>query len=202
MARLLVKNPDPALAQLSPEILLTPGRNRLGREGENDFLVPHPSVSRQHCEVWLTEDAVLVRDLNSRNGTFVENARVQEAEILTGQTLRLGDVEMIVAEAPVRISVPPLHLAGAAPEPVYMPDGSPCCFHHPGVEAKLRCTKCEHVFCMDCVRELRVSGGTLRRYCTECGGPCERLAPTVKETKRGGWFDKIVGVLMKPPPRR
>src|SRR5687767_12494021 len=85
MARLLAKDSDLAL----PEILLTPGCNRLGREGENDFLVPHPSVSRQHCEVWLTEDALLVRDLNSRNGTFVDEARVQEAAILTGQTLRL-----------------------------------------------------------------------------------------------------------------
>src|SRR5690242_16730283 len=85
MARLLVKNPDLALA----EILLTPGRNLLGREGENDFLVPHASVSRQHCEVWLLEDSVVVRDLGSRNGTFVEGERVREAALLAGQTLRL-----------------------------------------------------------------------------------------------------------------
>jgi hypothetical protein len=52
------------------------------------------------------------------------------------------------------------------------------------------------------VRELRVKGGTPRRYCTECGGPCERLAPTIKEAKRSGWLNKIVSVLMKPPSRR
>src|SRR5688572_13749920 len=182
MARLLVKNPDPAGTEIPAEIRLTPGINRLGREGENDFLVPHPSVSRQHCEVWLTEDAVLVRDLGSRNGTFVEDARVEEAEIRSGQTLRLGDVEMVVAEAPVHISVPPIHLAAPEPEPTYMPDGSLCCFHHPGLEAAtLKCTKCERVFCNKCVRELRVAGGTPRRFCTECGGPCERLEATIKE---------------------
>ncbi len=203
MARLLIKNPDPAGTEIPAEIHLTPGRNRLGREGENDFLVPHPSVSRQHCEVWLTEDALLVRDLGSRNGTFVEEVRVEEAEIHTGQTLRLGDVEMVVAEAPVHISVPPIYIAAAEPEPKFMPDGSPCCFHHNGVEATLKCTKCEHVFCGKCVRELRVAGGTPRRFCTECGGQCERLVPTVKEGKRGGWLGKLVDVLMKqPPPRR
>ncbi len=203
MARLLVKNPDPAGTAIPAEIHLTPGRNCLGREGENDFLVPHPSVSRHHCEVWLTEDAVLVRDLHSRNGTFVEDVRVEEAEILTGQTLRLGDVEMVVAEAPVHISVPPIHIPAAEPEPTFMPDGSPSCFNHPGVEvATLKCGKCERVFCNKCVRELRVAGGTPRRFCPECGGPCERLKPTIKETKRGGWLNKIVDVLMKPPPRR
>jgi hypothetical protein len=202
MARLLVKNPDAASAAMPAEIHLAAGRNRLGREGENDFLVPHPSVSRQHCEVWLTEDAVLVRDLGSRNGTFVEDARVEEAQIESGQKLRLGDVEMVVAEAPVRISVPSIAITPPEPEPTYMPDGAPCCSRHAGVEAKLKCLRCERVFCDKCVRELRVAGGTPRRFCPACGGSCERLAPTVHETKRGGWLGKLVDVLMKPPPRR
>lgn len=198
MARLLAKDSDLVL----PEILLTPGCNRLGREGENDFLVPHPSVSRQHCEVWLTEDALLVRDLNSRNGTFVDEARVQEAAVLTGQTLRLGDVELLVAEAPVHISVPELTLPSQGPSPTFMPDGSPCCIHHAGVAAKLQCTKCQQVFCGTCVRELRVAGGTPRRFCPECGGSCERLAPTVGEKKRTNWMDKIISAFTKPPPPR
>jgi len=198
MARLLVKNPGLALA----EILLTPGRNRLGREGENDFLVPHASVSRQHCEVWLLEDSVVVRDLDSRNGTFVEGERVQEAALLAGQTLRLGDVEMVLKEAPVKISVPDIRVEVKHFEQTYMPDGSPCCLHHPGVEAKLRCTKCENVFCTDCVRTLRVAGGMPRRFCPECGNQCEPLIAVAAETKRK-WFDKIVDVFTKPhAPRR
>ena len=191
MARLLVKTPG-----VAGEIQLSPGCNRLGREGENDFLVPHPSVSSQHCEVWLTEDAVLVRDLSSRNGTFVEGARVEEAQILAGQTLRLGDVEMIVVEAPVHISVPEIPLAAPPPEQTWMPDGAPCCSHHPGVEAKLRCTKCRHVFCAGCVREMRVSGGTPRSFCPNCGNRCERLAPAAKPVKRG-WMGRIVDALIR-----
>jgi hypothetical protein len=195
MARLLVQTPDVAPA----EILLTPGRNRLGREGENDILLPHPSVSRRHCEVWLTDDAVLVRDLGSRNGTFVQGDRVEEAQIFTGQTLRVGDVEMLVAEAPVPISVPPIALPPPPKEQLFMPDGTPCCFHHDNIAASLQCGKCQHVFCSTCVRELRVAGGFPRRFCPECGGPCEPLEAIVKEAKRSGWFDKIVDAFTKPP---
>ncbi|HTD68514.1 MAG TPA: FHA domain-containing protein [Candidatus Limnocylindria bacterium] len=199
MARLLVKNPD-----LAPgEILLTPGCNRLGREGENDFLVPHPSVSRQHCEVWLTDEAVLVRDLSSRNGTFIEDARVDEAQIFTGQTLRVGDVEMILAEAPVKISVPELAVAPLPRELTFMPDGTPCCFRHDGLAAQLRCAGCEHFFCTSCVRALRVAGGAPRRFCPECGNACEPIIAAPTESKRN-WLGKLMDAFTKPPspPRR
>jgi hypothetical protein len=198
MARLLIKTPHLPLA----EITLSPGCNRLGREGENDVLVPHPSVSRQHCEVWLTEEAVLVRDLSSRNGTFVDEQRINEAEVLLGQTLRLGDVELILAEAPARISVPDLPMPAAAKEPCFMPDGSPCCFRHDGLAASLQCTKCLKAFCVPCVRQLRLAGGVPRRFCPECGGPCERLNPTIKEGKRAGWLGRLVDAFTKPTVRR
>lgn len=198
MARLLPK--DSALAL--PEIFLTPGCNRLGREGENDFLVPHASVSRQHCEVWLMDEALLVRDLSSRNGTFVDEARVGEAALLTGQTLRLGDVELLVAEAPAHISVPDLVIGAPAAPATYMPDGTPCCLHHPGVAATLHCGKCQRVFCVGCVRELKVAGGIPRRFCPECGGACERLTVTDEGKKRTSWLEKIKGVFTQPPPRR
>jgi hypothetical protein len=197
MARLLVKDPQLPLG----EIFLSPGCNRFGREGENDVLVPHPSVSRQHCEVWLTEDAVLVRDHSSRNGTFVNEERVNEAQVFTGQTLRLGDVVLVLAEAPVRISVPDLPMPPAAKEQCYLADGTPCCYHHDTVAATLRCTKCLKVFCASCVRELRLAGGRPRRFCPECGGACERLNPTIKEGKRAGWLNKIVDAFTKPASR-
>jgi hypothetical protein len=198
MARLLVKTPQIDVT----EIHLTPGRNLLGREGENDFLVPHPSVSRHHCEVWLTEESVLVRDLESRNGTWVEDQRVHEAEVLAGQTLRLGDVELVLAEAPARISVPDLPLPAQRRAQTFMPDGAPSCYHHDAIEAKLECAKCHHFFCTECVRELKVAGGVPRRFCPDCGGPCERIAATVKQEKRAGWLNKIVDAFTKPTLRK
>jgi len=198
MARLLIKTPDVAPA----EIRLTPGRNVIGREGEVDFPLPHPSVSRLHCEVWLTGNAVLVRDLNSRNGTFVEEERVHEAELTQGQKLRIGDVELVLADVPARISVPDLPMAAAPKQQLFMDDGTPCCFHHQELAATLECQKCHKCFCDQCVRQLRVAGGTPRRFCTECGGPCERLTPAIKENKRPKWLDKLVDVFTKPTVRR
>ena len=198
MARLLYKTSGLS----ADEIQLHPGCNRLGREDENDFAVPHPSISRHHCEVWLTEDAVLVRDLSSQNGTFVNEERVCEAQVFAGQTLRLGDVELVLAEAPVRISVPDLPLPATARETSYLADGTPCCLHHDGVAGGLQCTKCLKVFCLPCVRQLRVAGGVPRRFCPECGGACERLTPTIKDTRRNGWLNKLVDVFTKPSSRR
>jgi hypothetical protein len=198
MARLLITTPE----VVPTEIRLTPGRNAIGREGDVDLLVPHPSISRHHCEVWLTDDAVLVRDLGSRNGTFVEGQRVQEAELTQGQTLRLGDVELVLADAPVRISVPDLPLPAAPKAQLFMPDGTPSCFHHDAVAAGVECTKCHRAFCTSCVRELRVAGGVPRRFCPECGGACERLGPAVPERKRPKWLDRIVDAFTKPTVRR
>lgn len=198
MARLQVTttNIDPT------EIVLARGCNRLGREGENDFLVPHDSVSRKHCEVWLTEEAVLVRDLQSRNGTFVNGERVSEAEVLEGQSLRVGDVEFVLVDAPARISVPDLPLPAQPKQQQYMEDGTPCCLVHDGLAAKYQCTgKCQKMFCGQCVRELRVAGGAPRRFCPECGGQCERIAGTVREVKRSSWLNKIRDAFTKPARR-
>ena len=197
MTRLLVKTP-----QVAPiEITLGPGCNRVGREGENDFLVTHPSISRQHCEVWLTEDSVLVRDLGSSNGTYIEGQPVSEAQVFTGQTLRLGEVEMILADAPTRVIVPNLHLPHNFNIPTSMPDGRPCCQHHQGVVAKVVCTSCRKNFCSDCVREMRVAGGPIRRFCPVCRGACELIAAPVKKSRLPAWLNKIVNVFRRSPKK-
>jgi hypothetical protein len=200
MARLEIRTHDIAPAELE----LAPGCNQVGREGENQILLPHPSVSARHCEVWLMEDSVLIRDLDSCNGTFVDGQRVTEAELLAGQTLRLGDVELVLTEAPARISVPDLALPAQPKQQVYFDDGTPSCLNHESVPAKFHCTgKCGKMFCGQCVRELRVAGGTPRRFCPECGGACERLAATVREAKRGSWLmNKLRDAFTKAPPRR
>lgn len=198
MARLHINAPDGICPD---EIRLNTGCNLIGREGEVDIVLAHPSVSRVHCELWLTEEAVLVRDLGSRNGTYVEGERVTEAQILEGQRVRLGDVELQLVAGPVRISVPDVPLPPQPRQQPYMEDGTPCCMRHDSVEAKFQCGKCSHAFCGMCVRELRVTGGIPRRFCPDCGGHCERVAPTVCEHKRSSWLDKIVKAFTQPPRR-
>ncbi len=69
-------------------------KTTIGRLEDNTFQVAEPSVSGHHCEVVLKGNEVLVRDLNSTNGTYVGGERVSEAAIKPGQIVRLGQVEM------------------------------------------------------------------------------------------------------------
>ncbi len=63
----------------------------LGRIAPADIVLPDPEVSRAHCRVSLNGDEVIVTDLNSTNGSFVDGEKVDETAILpVGGVLRLG----------------------------------------------------------------------------------------------------------------
>lgn len=64
----------------------------LGRGREATLTLPHPLVSRQHCEITEVEGRLIVRDLGSLNGTFVANDRIDEAVLENGQLLTVGTV--------------------------------------------------------------------------------------------------------------
>jgi pSer/pThr/pTyr-binding forkhead associated (FHA) protein len=75
---------------------LKPGANRIGRAEGNDYRIPDSCISAIHCEVTLDGTGkMFVRDLNSSNGTFIEGRRVELGVLAGGESLRLGDVEMI-----------------------------------------------------------------------------------------------------------
>lgn len=69
-------------------------KTTIGRVEDNLFQITEPSVSSHHCEVVLRGSEVVVRDLNSTNGTFIGGEKVTEAVLKPGQTLRLGQIEM------------------------------------------------------------------------------------------------------------
>src|SRR5215467_8960458 len=66
----------------------------IGRVEDNTFQIAEPSVSSHHCEVLLRGPDVVVRDLNSSNGTFINGEKVTETVLKPGQVLRLGQIEM------------------------------------------------------------------------------------------------------------
>ena len=80
---------------------LEPGFNTLGRNPTNDFRVHDVTVSSFHCEIVVSEDSVLVRDLGSTNGTYIDGQPVQEAQLTSGQILRLGSAELRLESTPV-----------------------------------------------------------------------------------------------------
>jgi phosphoserine phosphatase RsbU/P len=76
---------------------LSDGVHRVGRSVSNQVSVPDPSVSREHAEITVEEDAARVRDLGSRNGTWINERRCENEEPLApGDRLRLGSVILTV----------------------------------------------------------------------------------------------------------
>lgn len=70
-------------------------RTTIGRVEENNFQISEPSVSSRHCEILLRGADVVVKDLSSTNGTFINGEKITEEKVLKpGQTLRLGNVEL------------------------------------------------------------------------------------------------------------
>src|SRR6184192_1516929 len=69
-------------------------KTTVGRLEDNAFQIPEPSVSSHHCELTRRATDLLVKDLNSTNGTFINGEKVVEAVLKPGQILRLGQVEM------------------------------------------------------------------------------------------------------------
>ena len=77
----------------------------IGRADSNAFQILASSVSGRHCEVRLLGEELVVRDLQSTNGTFVDGKKISEGIVKPGQTLRLGEVELqLEASAPAEIT--------------------------------------------------------------------------------------------------
>jgi hypothetical protein len=168
-------------------IELLDGLLSIGRNPTNDFRVHDATVSSFHCELLITGKTVLVRDLNSTNGTFINDDPVHEAILKPDQILRLGNaqlrLECLPTSDPVRIAIPELKTE-TAPIQTHLLDGSLACLNHPGVPALVRCPQCDKAFCGDCVRSLRLAGGQTRLFCPSCSGPCETIASLPAPKKR------------------
>jgi len=77
------------------EIPLQPGETLIGRGPRVGIVVQDDSVSRQHARILVGNGFVRLEDLGSKNGTFVNAARVTQARpLIDGDEIRLGDVTM------------------------------------------------------------------------------------------------------------
>jgi pSer/pThr/pTyr-binding forkhead associated (FHA) protein len=90
-------------------------RTTIGRVEDNTFQITDPSVSSHHCEVHLRGGEVLIRDLNSTNGTYINGAQITESVLKPGQTLRLGQIELkLEAEGSASTAAAPVGPAAPA----------------------------------------------------------------------------------------
>lgn len=64
----------------------------IGRSPEADVVLLDEKVSRLHCGIRLWDGEFYIKDLKSRNGTFVNGERVDVAKIKPGDEIRIGSV--------------------------------------------------------------------------------------------------------------
>lgn len=78
-------------------VTLTEGTWSVGRSPDNAVVIGDPSVSARHAELLVSPGEVIIRDLQSSNGTQVEERRVAtQHPVYSGQRARLGKVEFRV----------------------------------------------------------------------------------------------------------
>ncbi len=85
-----------------PHSVIVSERVVVGSADRAQIVVADPTVSRLHAELDLREDGLWVRDLGSRNGTYVRGVFVVEARLSAEREIRLGSVTVAVepAESP------------------------------------------------------------------------------------------------------
>ena len=93
-------------------------RTTICRVEDNTFHIADPSVSSHHCEVQLRGSDIVIRDLNSTNGTFINGNKIEESILKPGQILRLGQVEL---KLEVEGAAPTAPAPGSTPAPASAP---------------------------------------------------------------------------------
>jgi hypothetical protein len=162
------------------------GLNRLGRNATNDICLSDGSISSYHCELIVSVDSIVTRDLGSTNGTFINGVAIREAVLLPGQTLMLGTAELrldAITEnyAEARVAIPDITPETPRTHDT-LADGAPACVNHSEIHAAFQCTKCAETFCDECVHKVGLKGGNPMFFCPICSAACEPLA----SSKRGG----------------
>jgi len=64
----------------------------VGRSPEARLHIPHPSVSRRHCEVWREGEVYRVQDLGATNTTRVNDRPIAEAVLRDGDDITVGEI--------------------------------------------------------------------------------------------------------------
>ncbi|HAB16148.1 MAG TPA: FHA domain-containing protein [Verrucomicrobiota bacterium] len=183
------------------------GLNTVGRNPTNEFRIPDASVSSFHAEVTVLDGgkAVVVRDLQSTNGTFIDGQPVEESQLLPGHTVQLGIVELRLdaEEFEIRIPTgPAAPVAQAAGSLQSLPDGTAACSRNPNLPATHQAiggcqavVRCPGLFNIASLRTMKLSGGTAGQmyFCPDCNAKCEPIPGVTEavEKKKTGLFSRL-----------
>jgi DNA-binding winged helix-turn-helix (wHTH) protein len=83
-------------------IPLQTGETIIGRDPGSAVSLDDKSISRRHARIFVSAEAVTLEDLDSKNGTYLKEARVQSRLRLTdGDRIRIGSVPLTIRIFPV-----------------------------------------------------------------------------------------------------
>ncbi len=81
------------------KLVVLRGRTIIGRDEECDLQLDDPELSRRHAQIENSPEGIILRDLGSSNGTFVNGVQVRDAILAPGDQISF-DVHRFVLEAP------------------------------------------------------------------------------------------------------
>ncbi len=68
----------------------------IGRRGNSDIVLEDETISRRHCQLEMNNESWQLTDLDSRNGTYVNGIRIYSAKLELGDSLKLGDILLLL----------------------------------------------------------------------------------------------------------
>jgi hypothetical protein len=75
------------------KVEITGDRTTVGRTRDNECVLNDPAVSSHHCEFVTDRSGLVIRDLGSSNGTYVNGRRVKEAPVYDGDAIKIGQFQ-------------------------------------------------------------------------------------------------------------
>ena len=72
------------------EVQLTKDKTTLGRRPYNDIVIDNLAVSGEHAVLQMTGSDVVLEDLNSTNGTYVNGKAVKKQQLQSGDAIEIG----------------------------------------------------------------------------------------------------------------
>lgn len=96
----------------------------IGRALECTLWLANPKLSRQHCRIWADEGKWVLRDLDSRNGTYVNGQRIDQHVLNDGDTFELDNVRVTFRDGPLvpKRAAAPVPASDQAPPDLIPPE--------------------------------------------------------------------------------
>lgn len=81
-------------AMVVQEAELGVGRTSIGRHPHNDIVIGHQAVSSRHAAVTLIDGVIMLEDLDSSNGTFLNGQRIERAVLADGDRVAIANYQL------------------------------------------------------------------------------------------------------------